>query len=315
MSVIRARYAGLLGMGCLLACGVASVCLAGPPTQGSPAGAWLIPTKSQDGLTQTLSTSIGTLRFVDVDDRNGIHTRVSLNGKRIPLWDDTDLLSLDRVLDFGNEIDVVFFSHCSGSSYDCHAFPAAAHVNGTGKITSSINLEHHPILEGEEGEAAPVWTSEDGRQTTLLERQGARVREAILQRDRVLIAIRPGRPDELAALRTIEATAAANWCDQLYWDVQECAEGGREECAKLDPGDPSSLSWVLNERGTPWALIPERGRVADVAFPLDRVVKACRRACDTHTVPDKPVFTAAICGSSAQSASHNASINPTRKSP
>jgi hypothetical protein len=296
MKRIPTSRTAILVASCFLACLAPMAVLAAPTLPTKPmAGTWLTAAADKNAMEETLKTSIGTLRFVDVDDKDGIHTNVSLNGKRIQLWNDSSMLSIVRVLDFGGQIDVVFFSSCSGSSYECHKIPAAAHLDRAGRVNSSINLEHHPIMGGEDGESPPDWIAVSDRQTTLLERQGNRVREAQLLPDRVRSEIRAGRPDELVALKAIESVAAADWCDDLYSELETCATGERNECAELQPKDPTSLSAVLKNADTPWGLIPERGRVADVAFPLDRYVEACSRACATHKVPDKKTFMASIC--------------------
>ena len=192
-----------------LACTTLSIAAPAPPNNpaksegASPAGTWLIPT-THEGAPTTVKTSIGVLSMQEQDHdsakSNAPFTSISLNGKPISFGDDEGLyenglyvgtVAIERVLDFGGQIDLVYARKACVTDSDCGLIRAVAQLNRAGRVQSSVDAQQ----DSERRNASPStdagahWTQRDGMHVLVLGRNGHQVKEVQLSMKGVRIAL------------------------------------------------------------------------------------------------------------------------------
>jgi hypothetical protein len=175
-----------------------------------PAGTWLVP--STHAAPLDIHTSIGVLALKDERAKDGYpFTSIALNGKRLLLDGDgrfdSGRLEIERVLDFGGHIDLVYSAGCGGSASACHQTRSIAQVDRSGRIGLNVSAqqdwERAPDASASDNDED--WSVRSGVHAMVLGRKGNRVREMQLSPTSVRIVVRaPLNPGELAALRKLE---------------------------------------------------------------------------------------------------------------
>jgi hypothetical protein len=179
---------------------------AAPPV--SPAGTWLVPPSHAAPLD--ILTSIGVLALRDKHAKDGYpFTEVELNGKRLVLDGDGrfDLghLEIERVLDFGGSIDLVYAAGCGGKASFCHSARSIAQVDRTGRIRSKVSAQQdwERAPDAQASDNGKDWTEQGSAWAMVLGRKEGRVREVQLSSEGMRLVTRPPHPGELAELKKL----------------------------------------------------------------------------------------------------------------
>jgi hypothetical protein len=219
-------------------------------------GHWRLPSMVHGD--QTVKTSIGRLSVHDLPyDHNPPSSVLTLNGVRLKLGDavsdegrfDAGALAIERVLDFGDGIDLVYESGgCIPSR--CDRGRSVVQLDGSGHARSPVV---EALREDEERpdtmptDVSKEWSVREGLHVMVLGIHGDRVRELQLSSQTVQVVERaPLNDGEWARLTAQVKRNQRQGCEALYETVDKCAIAAPEHaCSELDPKDPGAFSVLM----------------------------------------------------------------------